>query len=193
MFENPPPTACWLHHDARVGFEVAYFEKVTEGWRIDGATAALQDGETWAVTYRLVLDESWRTISARVATRSALGSHAVVVNGDQAGNWKVDGLPAPHLDGCLDVDLEASALTNAFPVRRYELAVGERMEVPAAYIRVAPGPVERLDQNYRRLVNDDRTEQLYDYGAPAFDFTARLRYDASALVIDYPGIAVRAG
>jgi hypothetical protein len=33
----------------------------------------------------------------------------------------------------------------------------------------------------------------YDYGAPAFGFTARLVYDSSGLVLDYPGIARRAG
>jgi hypothetical protein len=29
--------------------------------------------------------------------------------------------------------------------------------------------------------------------APAFDFACRLTYDESGLVLDYPGIAVRAG
>jgi hypothetical protein len=193
MFEDPPATACWHHHEARVGFEVAYFERRTEGWRIDGTTAALQDGATWVVSYRIALDVSWRTVSARVITRSALGSREVALDRDQADRWNVDSRPAPHLDGCLDVDLEASALTNAFPVRRHELAAGETMNVPAAYIRVTPEPVERLDQSYQRSVDDVSGNQRYDYAAPAFDFAARLSYDSAGLVIDYPGIAIRSG
>ncbi|MGH3270607.1 MAG: hypothetical protein ACRDN1_16370 [Trebonia sp.] len=35
--------------------------------------------------------------------------------------------------------------------------------------------------------------QSYDYAAPVFDFTCRIAYDESGLVLNYPGIAVRAG
>jgi hypothetical protein len=33
----------------------------------------------------------------------------------------------------------------------------------------------------------------FEVAAPAFDFTSRLVYDESGLVVDYPGIARRAG
>jgi hypothetical protein len=41
------------------------------------------------------------------------------------------------LDGCLDADLESSAMTNAMPVRRLGLAVAARAAAPAAYFRAA--------------------------------------------------------
>lgn len=37
--------------------------------------------------------------------------------------------------GCLDVDLELSALMNALPVRRMELGTGQRAAAPAVYVR----------------------------------------------------------
>jgi hypothetical protein len=40
---------------------------------------------------------------------------------------------------------------------------------------------------------DEAARQRYDYTAPVFDFACRLLYDESGLVIDYPGIAIRAG
>jgi uncharacterized protein len=52
--------------------------------------------------------------------------------------------------------------------------------------------VERLEQTYLRIT-DEAACQRYDYAAPAFGFAARLVYDKSGLVLDYPGIAVRAG
>jgi uncharacterized protein len=52
--------------------------------------------------------------------------------------------------------------------------------------------VERLEQTYARTA-DEASCQRYDYAAPAFGFAARLVYDESGLVLDYPGIAVRAG
>jgi uncharacterized protein len=108
-----------------------------------------------------------------------------------AGQWLVDGVPASHLDGCLDVDLESSALTNALPVRRLGLAPGACAAAPAAYVRAIGLPVERLEQTYLRAP-DDAARQRYDYAAPAFGFACRLTYDESGLVLDYPGIAVRA-
>ena len=91
----------------------------------------------------------------------------------------------------LDVDLEASAMTNALPVRRIGLPVAARAAAPAAYVRAVSLAVERLEQTYVRAA-DEASWQRYDYAAPAFDFTARLVYDQAGLVLDYPGIAVRA-
>ena len=50
----------------------------------------------------------------------------------------------------------------------------------------------RLEQTYAR-VEDAGPCQQYDYTAPAFEFQARLAFDESGLVLDYPGIAERAG
>ena len=55
---------------------------------------------------------------ARITSRSVAGSRQTFLTADGAGNWLVDGEPAAHLDGCLDVDLESSAVTNALPVHR---------------------------------------------------------------------------
>lgn len=83
-------------------------------------------------------------------------------------------------------------MTNAFPVRRMRLAPGTRAAAPAAYVRAIGLAVERLEQSYLRAV-DEATRQCYEYAAPAFDFACRLSYDQYGLVVDYPGIAVRAG
>jgi hypothetical protein len=58
------------------------------------------------------------------------------------------------------VDFESSALTNAFPVHRLELQVGEEADAPAAYVRALDLSVERLDQRYVRL-DDDGSRQRY--------------------------------
>lgn len=106
------------------------------------------------------------------------------------GRWSVDGLLAPHLHGYLDVDLEFSAMTNAFPIHRLGLAVGDRAEVPAVYVRSTDLSVEVLEQTYDRIA-DHVERQSYLYSAPAFDFRCEIAYDESGLVVDYPGVAVR--
>ena len=190
-FAPEPATAAWQHREARAGFEVAYFQPFGEGRRIQGWTTAVEDGSTWAVEYVIDLDGTGATRSARIRGRSAVGFSLTVLEADGAGRWLADGVPAPHLDGCLDVDLESSAMTNALPVRRMGLAPGARAAAPAAYVRAVGLAVERLEQTYLRAP-DEAARQRYDYAAPAFGFTCRLTYDESGLVLDYPGIAVRA-
>jgi uncharacterized protein len=190
-FTSLPPTAAWRHDGARSGFEVAWFHRDDVGYRIEGCTAAIEKGQAWVVDYDISVDASWTTRSARVRGRSARGSTSVRLEARGRGRWLVDGEPAPRLDGCLDVDLESSVVTNTLPVHRMALAIGDRTEVPAAYVRSVDLAVERLDQTYARTA-DDGARQVYEYAAPVFDFTARLVYDESGLVLDYPGLAVRA-
>jgi uncharacterized protein len=185
-FTALPPWAAWRHQDAREGFEVARFE----GLALEGHTTAVEDGEPWAVRYAIVLDAVGRTRSAHVHGLARAGAFVRMIEGDGAGHWRVDGSARPELDGCLDVDLESSSLTNAFPVRRLALAIGAQAEAPAVYVRALDLSVMRLEQHYRRL-EDDGDVLRFDYRSPAFDFACVLRSDASGLALDYPGIAMR--
>jgi uncharacterized protein len=144
------------------------------------------------VGYTIDVDHAWTTRDARISGRSASGSRSIVLQTDGLGHWLIDGHAAPHLDGCLDVDLESSAITNALPVLRMGLSIGGEASCPAAYIRALDLAVERLEQSYVRIP-DVSAHQRYEYTAPAFQFASRLVYDQSGLVLDYPGIAIRAG
>jgi hypothetical protein len=185
-----PPTAAWRHVEDRAGFEVVFLHRETDGYRLEGYVTAVAAGEAWSLRYALGLDGSWATRSAQVAGRSALGEHEVHLASDGRGSWRVDGDPIGGFADCFDVDLEASACTNALPVRRLRLGVGQRADAPAVWVRAPDLRVERLDQSYARLP-DDGERSRYDYAAPSVDFTASLVYDEFGLVVDYPGIAVR--
>ena len=190
-FSPLPAAAAWRHRDARVGFEVACFEPAGRGYLISGSTTAVEDGQAWIVSYAIRLDRAWRTRSARITGQSERVARRVRLDADGLGHWRVDGTAAVQLDGCLDVDLESSAMTNTLPVHRLGLSAGARSPAPAAYVRARDLGVERLEQEYLRAPDEGR-HQRYDYAAPVFGFTARLVYDEAGLVIDYPGIALRA-
>jgi hypothetical protein len=123
-----------------------------------------------------------------VTRRTGVASVTVEIGAD--GRWWVDGALREDLDGCRDVDLESSALTNAFPVHRLALRPAQSASAPAAYVRTSLA-VERLEQTYTRLDGDDG-HQRFRYRAPAFDFECDLVYDDSGFALSYPGIAVRA-
>ncbi|WP_330998418.1 putative glycolipid-binding domain-containing protein [Georgenia yuyongxinii] len=187
-WQSPPSVAAWRHNDAREGFEVTFFRRHGSGWRLQGSTAAVEAGQAWIVEYTIEVDAGWRTLHARVTSRSVAGLFHVELEGDAHGSWRVDGRPAPRLQGCLDVDLEASAMTNSLPVHRLPLAPGEPAAAPAAYVRADGLAVERLEQTYERLPGGERR---FAYAAPTFDTAHELRFDGAGLVVDYPGLAVR--
>jgi hypothetical protein len=100
--------------------------------------------------------------------------------------WLIDGVTRPDLSECPDVDLESSAVTNALPVARLGLEVGETARAHAAWVRTDL-TVERLEQTYTRL-----DERHYDYVSHSDGFRTVLEYCGDGLIVDYPGIAIRA-
>jgi hypothetical protein len=188
--DPPPAAAAWQHVDAQVGFESVFLRAVASGHVIDGHTAAVEDGVIWAVHYAIEVDDHWVTQQCHVWSWSAVGEREVQLTHDPAGRWRVDGVFTPALDGCLDVDLEASACTNTLPLRRARLPLYEATDAPAAFVR-APGlEVERLEQTYRRL-SSDHDDLEFEYRAPRFDVECELRFGRDGLVRDYPGVATR--
>ncbi len=187
-----PPFAAWRHQGAREGFEVAFFDQRTGNPRVEGHTAAVEHGQAFAVRYAIELDESWHSRSAEISGQGERGARSVTIEGDGRGTWLIEGRAAPELDGCLDVDLESSSLTNAFPVRRLGLRPGERAAAPAAYVRALSLDVQRLEQHYLRI-DDGTGDHRYQYSAPAFNFSCELVYDETLLVREYPGLATRVG
>jgi hypothetical protein len=190
MFAALPASAAWRHHTARDGFETVFVRSDWSGFHFDGYTSAVEDGVVWAVRYRIEVDEDWCTRAAYVRARAAGGERDLRVESDGAGHWRVNGEFAEELDGCLDVDLEASACTNAFPIHRLDLGVGDRADAPAVYVRAVDVAVERLEQRYTRL-DDADGRRHYHYVAHRFDYDDTLVYDAAGLTVDYPALATR--
>jgi hypothetical protein len=190
MFGDLPRYAAWEHRDARAGFEVVFFHFDAGGLHVEGDTAAVEDGLAWSVQYAIALNPDWSTQTAKVSGNSASSRTEVTLETNGAGDWFVDGVAAVQLAGCLDVDLESSSLTNAFPVRRLGLEIGQCADAPAAYVRAPDMRVERLEQRYIRLDAHGSGER-YRYTAPGLGFECELTYDESGLVTSYPGIAAR--
>jgi hypothetical protein len=191
-FADLPRTAAWEHEGPRSGTEVSAIVRRHQQWILTGSTTAVENDTPWWVAYEIEVDESFATRRASVTGRTADGAIvATSIRAEGQGQWTVDGRPAPHLAGCLDVDLESSALTNSFPLRRLGLAVGGSAAAPAVYVRAHGLVVERLEQRYARRADASAGGPSVDYFAPTFEFACRIDYDAAGLVIDYPGIARR--
>lgn len=187
QFTKLPSVGAWQLLGAYKGFEVVHFTESGKGTVLDGTTLGAEEGVPWNIQYVISTDTNWHVRDAVVADHSG---NRLEIQADGNGSWTVNGKHHPELDGCLDLDFEASVVTNTLPAHRLALPVGGEGESAAVYIRSRGLAVERLDQTYRRLP-DKAGLTLFDYRSPRFGYHDTLRFNTDGLAEDYPGIGRR--
>lgn len=181
----------WERDDESRGHSVARVEEGEDGWTVH-ATEVLVGDETLACSFRIGLDSAWRTREVAVTVVDRTGERQLTLAAAD-GRWEVDGAHDARLDGCVDVDVAATPLTNTFPIRRLaSLPVGGSRTSPVAWVEVPSLRVHRVEQTYRRLEPGPDGRARWEYADP--DHGAfRLTVDEDGVVIDYEGFARRVG
>jgi len=180
----PRRVVLWRRIEDDLGFDQASLRCRPDGFEIAGTILAACDGSPLQADYRIYCDAAWRMRAVEIAAALGEAAQHLVLVADGEGRWQCDGRPAPHLDGCLDVDLEYTPATNAFPINRLALGIGMQASVAAAWVRFPRLSVERSEQTYIRLAQDTF---LYRSGT----FEAALEVDVAGLPIRYEGIWLR--
>ena len=152
--------------------------------RVDGLAVVVLDERPLRVSYRVTCDTGWRTkrLTVAVSEPGLAATNRLELRADGAGNW-TDALtqrPMPELDGCVDVDLTITPLTNTLPIRRLGLSPGMSRDLRVAYVEIPDLKVRAVMQRYTCTTRD---EYLYESGS----FRASLPVDEHGLVVDYPG------
>lgn len=135
--------------------------------------------------YRIRVDPSWcvREVDVDLWSPDHL---SVNLRSDGQESWvDGDGNALPHLAGCIDVDLTATAFTNTLAIRRLDLAPGGAEEIDVVYIRVPELSIEAVKQRYtclERHADDAR----YRYEGLSTGYRTELDVDDAGFVIDYP-------
>lgn len=160
------------------GAERCRIVPVEGGWDLSGVVVAAYDGRAVDVRYALAVDEGWGTRSVAVTMDDLVHPVRLELSRSTMGRWTVDGRTAPELEGCVDVDLGISPLTNTLPIRRLGLDVGEEAEIEVAWVRFPEFRVDRGRQRYARLAAD-----VWRYSSEGF--TADLVVDEHGLVVRY--------
>ncbi|RFU21803.1 putative glycolipid-binding domain-containing protein [Geodermatophilus marinus] len=176
----------WRRVDEDAGHSLARVQRRADGWTCHGTEVLAGPGTLLACGFRVDLDPGWTTRAVEVWSLAAGGERRVGLTADTGRRWWRDGVRAPELDGCTDVDVAATPLTNTFPINRLaSLPVGDAVTSAVAWVEVPGLRVLRVDQTYRRLA--DRRWEYRDDAHGAFE----LAVDAGGLVLDYAGFATR--
>ena len=163
----------------RVGDAVVY-----EGWEVVAGTSG-----GWAVRFRLVVGPDSVARALECDADGPRGLRRVSVRRSPKGQWWVDGKRRPDLDGCLDIDVAATPLTNTPTIRRLGLDVGQSADLIVAWVEVPSLAVSAEPQGYDRLPGGPDTHR-FRFRSAATEGLA-LTTDPDGLVRDYEGFAER--
>lgn len=176
----------WRRTDEDAGHSLARVERRGAGWLLHGSEVIAGPRVLLACSFRVEVDDAWATRAVEVVSVAPAGERRLLLSADGDRRWTRDGAPDPALDGCVDVDVAATPLTNTLPIRRLgSLAAGEEVVTPVAWVDVPSLRVTRVEQTYRRL--DARRWRYSDASHGAFELTV----DDDGLVVEYTGMAVR--
>jgi hypothetical protein len=160
------------------GVEYCTVSQRASGWTLAGSVVRRFEEGVGVVSYSIETDQAWKT--SRTVVEEVLGGRRFVLEMESGrSGWSVGGRKVAELEGCLDVDLEASPVTNTLPIRREEIRVGERVGLTAAWVRFPSLKVEPLRQSYERV---GRNKYRY---ASASGFTSEIEVDEFGLVKRY--------
>jgi uncharacterized protein len=157
------------------------------GFRADGQLVLGPPVGPARVSYQLSCDASWRVTGLAITAASAAGGRTLSLSADHDGHWHADGQPRPDLDGCIDLDISLTPLTNTLPIRRFTWSPGSRQDLDVVYVSAPDLTARRVSQRYTLLKRDaDAEAPLYRYESGAF--SADLTVDSEGFVTDYPGL-----
>lgn len=156
------------------------------GIRISSVVIGARGGSSYGVRYTIDCDAHWTTMALTLTTTTG---HGLTLRSDGLGHWQDgDGRGLPDLDGCIDVDLEGTPVTNTLPIRRLALRPQDGSRgLDMLYIpfdTFAP----RRDRQLYTCLSEGR---LYRYEAADRSFSADLPLDPDGLVLDYPTLFTR--
>lgn len=170
------------------GLELATWRPRADGALLQGRVLVVESGSHLSVDYRIEVDARWVTRLVDVDVMADAHRAALRLEHDGDGGWQRDGRPDPALQGCLDVDLQVTPLTNALPVNRLRLDDdGAAADIRAAWVRFPGLSVDAAPQRYQHLAGT-----TYRYTSLDSGFTAQVEMDEDGFPIIYEGLWQRA-
>ena len=140
----PASSVAWRRLDVP-GREEAEIRLVPGGWHLSGTVDVEEAGHNAQFSYRIDVDEGWRTRSALVEGKSGARPFRLGLSADGRGNWFREGEPVPALAGALERAMtsrqeraERGRTARAFAERFRWPAIASQLQ--RAYASIAGSP-----------------------------------------------------
>ena len=168
---------------AWTGLEHCRIKETADGIVVRSSLVGEREGFAFGAFYEIQLEPNWtfRSLTLRRHDGRVL---RLLSNG--AGDWKIDGQRAPQLEGCVDIDISGSPLTNTLPIRRSRFDVDVPREFDMAWV-----PLDRLEPFRDTQIYTKLDDAHFRYSSADGSFTQVLTVDDQGLVVDYPTLFAR--
>ncbi|MEO6281390.1 putative glycolipid-binding domain-containing protein [Roseateles sp.] len=167
------------------GFETVGLEHLllSDGGADSVLLAIDKSGTPIRLHYSIRWDDTYRVREADLQVRTDAGTKHMHLRSDGAGQWTdAEGHALSALEGCIDIDIWPTPMTNSLPLWRAQLQVGERREFRMAWISAPDLTLELKPQAYTRL-----SERRYLFESlDKTQFKVELEVDEHQIVLDYP-------
>lgn len=162
------------------GHEFARIFSIDERYFLEGAAILVFEGKFCHLNYRIECDKNWETSTAKVSGFVGERKIDVEISVDAEKHWTLNGEKISEVEGCIDIDLNFSPVTNTLPIRRLNLEIGEKAKVRAAWLKFPSFEFAPLEQFYER-----KGENSYIYESSNGNFRAEIETDEIGLVTKY--------
>lgn len=191
MLYETPRTVCWSaiwnHNSPSLGLENVV---LTKGGADSILLAFAEDGTPFRLIYRLGWDDQGRIREADLEVQAGQEKRSLLLPSDAEGHWRhAHGDQLRELDGCIDIDIWPTPLTNSLPLWRSNWGINQRREYRMAWVSAPELTVEAKAQAYTCLKEDVYLFESLDGSG----FQAELAVDDELVVVDYPSLFVRVG
>lgn len=144
------------------------------------------EGILYQVAYQLYANSRWETERLDVMYQLGNKVKKVHLRSDLKGHWSLNDSPAPQFEGCMDVDITLTCLTNTLPIRRLDFIQQATHAIKVVYVDVLGETISPASQQYTR-----QGSGLYKFENVPNDFEALIKVDDSGLVMFYPELFER--
>jgi uncharacterized protein len=172
-------TILWRNEDFHM-YEYCALKDAEQGFQIEGVVVTVVEEKPVRIAYQIVLDQNGLTRLVEVDAVGELVEQHLRLVVDEQRNWHWNGKELPECRGFSDVDLGFSPSTNALPIRRLNLNIGESQTLTVTWVRFPEFDVVAFPQRYTRLGTN-----RYLFESLLSDFKAELVVDELGMVQQY--------
>lgn len=169
-----------------VGLERLELVLATNSITASGTVLCAEDGG-YRLDHRWQLNREWLVQSVEIQRWNAHGLNRLRLD-RVGGNWTIDGVLRPDLEGAGEPDLSATPFCNTFPINKVPYETGANLTIDTVFVDGASLLVKRSRQRYERL-GSNRMRYL-DLGLYK-GFEAEITVDEQGLVESYEGLFER--
>ncbi len=171
--------AIWRRLDVP-GHDAASLTRAHAGWVLRGAAIFKHQAGAACIQYSVNMDASWRTVRGEVHGFLADRKFDHVIS-RKADGWYLDETLVEGLDHLWDLDYGFTPATNLQQLRRVDIALGQKVDLPVVWFDIEMTTLVELPQRYER-----RDERTYWYVAPTVHYEGLLELSSNGFANNYP-------